>query len=135
MITAVDTSVTLDILTAAPSFEPSLRIYRRCIAEGKLIACPIVWSELRPFFATDRAMEIALEKMHLVFDDFGQPVATQAGAFWQQYRKAKGPRERLVADFLIGAHALVKADRLLTRDRGFYKTYFRELSILDPTAA
>ncbi|HTS69938.1 MAG TPA: VapC toxin family PIN domain ribonuclease, partial [Terriglobia bacterium] len=43
-------------------------------------------------------------------------------------------RTRVVADFLIGAHALHNADRLLTRDRGFYRSYFKRLTILDPTA-
>jgi hypothetical protein len=41
-------------------------------------------------------------------------------------------REHLIPDFLIGAHALVQADALLSRDRGFYRRYFSKLKILDP---
>jgi predicted nucleic acid-binding protein len=43
-------------------------------------------------------------------------------------------RERVIADFLVAAHASVHADRLLTRDRGFYRSRFRTLRILDPSA-
>jgi len=39
----------------------------------------------------------------------------------------------VAADFLIGAHALRQADRLLTRDHGFYRTCFNGLRVLDPS--
>jgi predicted nucleic acid-binding protein len=62
-------------------------------------------------------------------------ISLAVGQAWRAYRQAGGTRERVVADFLIGAHALARADRLLTRDRGFCRSYFAELAIIDPTSA
>ena len=55
--------------------------------------------------------------------------AYAAGAKWKKHLEAGGKRDRVLADFLIGAHAEKIAERLVTRDRGFYKKYFTSLNI------
>ena len=70
--------------------------------------------------------------VELVPDDM--EVAVAAKTAWRAYRREGGTRHRVLADFLISAHAAIKADRFVTRDRGFYRTHFSGLSILDAAA-
>lgn len=63
-----------------------------------------------------------------------EQAATLAGVTWKKYRSAGGKRGRVIADFLIGAHAASQCDRLLTRDRGCYEKYFTGLIISDASA-
>ncbi len=38
-------------------------------------------------------------------------------------------RYHIISDFIIGSHALLQSNILLTRDRGFYKDYYKDLMI------
>ena len=135
MITAVDTSVLIDVLTADERFgERSREALRQCLAQGAVVACDVVWAETSAAFQTDRAARDALGKVGVAYDPVEQRAAEQAGRDWPEYRERGGPRDRLIADFLVAAHALLQADRLLTRDRGFYRMYFPRLSVVDPAA-
>ncbi len=134
MITAVDTSVLLDVYGADPTFgPPSREALRVAMAEGSLVACEVVWSEVSAAFPAPSTASGALAAIGVTFSPMKQADALAAGQVWREYRRRGGSRERVIADFLIGAHAAGQADRLLTRDRGFFRSYFSRLPILDPT--
>lgn len=75
-----------------------------------------------------------MERLGVEFDPLTAAAALQASESWRKYRERGGRRDRVIPDFLIGAHALAQADRLLSRDRGFFRTYFPRLRLLDPSA-
>ena len=134
MITAVDTNVLIDVLGADPRFGPGSRSsLRASLNDGVVIACSVVWAEVIAAFRDPDATEAALMRFPVVYADLNQSAASRAGLAWRAYRVAGGPRERLIADFLVGAHALEHADRLLTRDRGFQRAAFEGLTIIDPS--
>jgi len=134
VITAVDTNVLLDVFTDDAEFGGrSADALRRCMAEGSLIACDVVWAEVGAWFPDGQAAEDALSRLRVGYSPLDVATALAAGSAWQAYRRAGGTRERVMADFLIGAHATEQADRLLTRDRGFYRSRFTGLPVIDPT--
>ncbi len=135
MITAVDTSVLLDVFTAdREHLDRSRDALRDSIARGRVLACEFVWAEVSAFFPDSADAHDALDSVGLDFEPMSAESALAAGTAWAEYRHSGGSRKRVIADFLIGAHATGSADRLLTRDRGFYRSYFSGLEILDPSS-
>lgn len=135
MITAVDTNVLIDVLRGDPAHGPGSRAALTvCLREGSLIVCDVVLAETSAAFADRQAAGNALERIGVTYVAPSATSALLTGDAWRSYRATGGPRTRVVADFLVGAHAIEQADRLLTRDRGFYRRYFEGLTIVDPTA-
>jgi hypothetical protein len=132
MITAVDTNVLLDVFAADPAFGPASRdALRRCRAEGSLIACDVVWAELAAAFDDPAAATEALGSLEVEYDGVDREAALAAGLAWRRSRSTGGTLRRILPDLIIGAHAAARAERLLTRDRGFYRSAFSGLKILD----
>jgi len=137
VITGVDSIVLIDVLEADPTFgEASRSALKRCSREGSIVACDVVWAEISTVYGRelDRLLT-ALDSVGLGYLPIEKSAALTAARQWRCFRKDGGGRARIAADFLIGGHALEQCDRLLTRDRGFYRRYFKELTVIDPTAA
>jgi predicted nucleic acid-binding protein len=131
VITAVDTNVLLDVFTNDPVHSAaSATLLRKCIAQGQLVVCDIVWAELAAAFPSESDLTQAMDTLGILFSPMQAEAATLAGQFWRTYRRRGGQSPRVVADFMIGAHAVTQTDRLATRDRGFYRDYFKKLRIV-----
>jgi hypothetical protein len=98
-----------------------------------LVACEVVWAEVAGSFVSAAAAREAFELLNLEFSPLTVEAAVDAGIAWRAYGQSGGARARVTADFLVGAHASRQAERLLSRDRGFYRSYFRRLSVVDPS--
>lgn len=165
MTTAIDTNILLDILIANRFALDSVAALQSIQATGRTVVCPVVFAELASYFVRHRdtpsgaTVESFLADVGVDLDGFGTSTLIQAGEAWAAYSRdrARGLtcgscgtqwspdcpachaattlRQHLVADFLIGAHASCQADALLTRDLGYYRTYFKDLRLVEPRHA
>ena len=132
MTTAIDSSVLWAIAKGEADGAAWLETLAESRAEGRLVICDIVWAETRPAFASAEAHAGFLERLGVHFDVIDAAVASFAGEIHDRYRRSGGKRMRLTADFLIGAHAALRANRLATKDDGFFREQFRKLAIVRP---
>ncbi len=133
MITALDTNVLLDLFLDDAVFGASARnAIKQARHNGSLTITEIVYAELAPLHSTRAALDEKLRLLDVSVESVGRVASFTAGQLFFRYRRRQPGRARILADFLIGAHALQQADALLTRDRGFYRNFFRELKIVDP---
>jgi predicted nucleic acid-binding protein len=134
---ALDTNVIVALWDAADALHP---VARKALEEASgreaLAMCGVVYAELigapgRTEAFVDRFCEeagIAVEW------EFKERIWRRAGAAFQEYaarrKKQNGaaPR-RLLADFLIAAHALENGYKLLTLDGGMYRRAFPGLRL------
>ncbi|MEE8410441.1 MAG: type II toxin-antitoxin system VapC family toxin [Myxococcota bacterium] len=132
MRTAIDTAILVDLFKADETFgEGSRRLVDEHYRLGSLSITEVVYAELAPLFDERAGLDDALRTLGVQAQAVGMEAAWLAGDRWRLYRRRGGPRNRIISDFLIGAHALRSTDVLLTRDVSFYRTNYAELALND----
>ena len=135
MTTALDSSVLWAIIRRESGHQRWLQTLMEAASEGPLIISPVAFAELAPSTADEGELLEFLARLAIIYEPISPAAAHLAGLTFKRYRKAGGPREHLVPDFLIAAHAQTHAQRLAAIDRGYLRRWFPALRLLAPDKA
>ncbi|MBS1906955.1 MAG: type II toxin-antitoxin system VapC family toxin [Actinobacteria bacterium] len=129
----VDTNVLLDVLVPDPTWEAwSTKALAGALSQGSVAINPIIYAEVSVGFERAEELDDALPERFFLREQLPYPAGFLAGKAFERYRRNGGTRTTPIADFYIGAHALVNGYALLTRDRRRYSTYFPRLPLITP---
>jgi predicted nucleic acid-binding protein len=137
MRTALDTNVMSPVWSGEPAAATIVAQLLRARAEGALVVSAPVFVELSavPGLNVQRVRK-ALQEMAIAIDfDLGEDVWQLAATTFAAYairrrHSGGGSPKRLLSDFVIASHALLKADRLMTRDANRYSQDFPKLRLI-----
>lgn len=133
---AVDSSALFDVLIEDPTYaKASEAAIAGALAGSDVVVCDAVIAEVQAMLDTTVNVMEALETFGIRHEPGSEQAAVRAGLMFKRYRARGGKRERVVADFLIGAHALLQCSALITRDDGFFRDYFKGLKVIVPKVA
>lgn len=130
----VDTNVLLDIIGGDKEYgAASLQTVERCAKKGPLVINPIVFSEVGVYVPSFEELNVLLPETLFRRDPLPWEAAFLASLAHGQYKKnKKSNKKRMLADFLIGAHAVFSGFGLISRDNG-YSHYFK-LQCINPAS-
>jgi len=93
----------------------------------ELHACPGITPEITRSFLQDTGIIADF----LISEDVWRQAALRFARYANRRRRSRGESpKRLLVDFIVGAHALLAADCLLTLDKDRYARDFPELKLL-----
>jgi predicted nucleic acid-binding protein len=134
-VIAADSSVLVDLITGqGADSEAAADTLRQALHIGPVVLCEVALAEVCTSLRGGSQIIDVLDDIGIGFSAMEPKSALRAGEMQRRYRQRGGNRGRTVADFLIGAHAMMQCNALITRDAGFYRDYFKGLKLIVPQA-
>ena len=132
-MTLVDTNVLIDLVQDDAQWASwsEVKLFEAQLA-GALTINPAGYAELVPAFNSMADLDSFLKSAKIAVKDISRPAAYLAGEAFLSYRKHKGIKTGVLADFFIGAQAQAENWTILTRDTARYKSYFPAVNLICP---
>lgn len=132
---AIDSSVLIDVLIGDAHYaDASEACVAEALAADDVVVSDAVVAEVQALLDTSVSLMDTLATLGIRHLPGTEQAAMRAGHMNRRFRARGGKRERVVADFLIGAHALLQCNGLITRDDAFFREYFKGLKLIVPKA-
>jgi hypothetical protein len=133
MAVLVDTNVLVDIAVRDPIWLVwSRNMLARLAPRETLMINPVIYAEFSVRYDDIDVVDSLLPEAEFRREQLPWAAAFAAGVAFRIYRKAGGARERVLPDFLIGAHAAIRGYSILTRDPKGYRAYFPDVPLISP---
>lgn len=133
MATLVDTNVLVDLAVRDPDWRDwSLAQLLAAGRRGSVVINQIIYSEFSFRYDKPEEVEALLPEPEFMREGLPWSAAFAAAQAFRVYRANGGRRDKVLPDFLIGAHAVVRGHTILTRDPAGYRAYFPTVELICP---
>ncbi|NLG60577.1 MAG: type II toxin-antitoxin system VapC family toxin [Gammaproteobacteria bacterium] len=132
---AIDSPVLVDLLADGPMADAAEDSLRRSLSVGPVVVCDVVLAETCSALRGGDEVLAVLEEMGIRYSAIEAKSALRAGEMHRRQRQRGSSPARPIAPFLVGAHALLQCDGLITHDDRFYRDWFKGLQLVVPRAA
>ncbi len=133
MATLIDTNVLIDVAVRDPDWLAwSRKELERARRAGAMLINQIIYSEFAVRYETPEEVDQLIPADEFRREGLPWAAAFAASRAFSLYRRAGGKREKVLPDFLVGAHAAIRGYALLTRDPSGYRRYFPTVPLISP---
>ncbi|MFC5569131.1 type II toxin-antitoxin system VapC family toxin [Lysobacter yangpyeongensis] len=131
---AIDAAVLIDLLADGPQADAAEACLRQSLGNGPVVISDVALAQVCSALHDGAEALAVLEEMSIRFSPIESKSALRAGEMQRRHRQKGGAPAHALPDFLVGAHALLQCDGLITRDDAFYRQYFKGLKLIVPSA-
>jgi predicted nucleic acid-binding protein len=128
---AVDAPVLITLLANAARADAAEASLRQALGSGRVVVCDAALASVTAALRDGAEVLPALEEMGVMYSAIEPKSALRAGEM-QRRQRQRGGELHPISSFLIGAHALLQCDALITFDSQIFRDYFKGLKLIVP---